>query len=133
MVSRKGCAIVKTHERTTVKGNRRLAFYQDNGSAWSLMVHGFSSVLMSEGGTVYHLVRAALGAALDKWTEHVQSLGQMADLPSRWPERHSDPKLRKHLTAFQKLNMSQVEVVHPSQAEWLSPVSLFDKIRLEMQ
>jgi len=70
--------------RHMFKGNRRLAVYQDNGSAWSLMVHGFSdSVLMSEGGNVYHLVRAALG--VDKWTEHVPSLGQMADLPSRWP------------------------------------------------
>jgi hypothetical protein len=86
---------------------------------------------MSEGGNVYHLVRAAL--SVDKWTEHVPRLGQMADLPSRWPERHSDPKLRKYLTAFQKLNMSQVELVQPSQAEWLSPVSLFNKIRLEMQ
>ena len=85
---------------------------------------------MSEGGNVYHLVRAVL--SVDKWTEHVPSLGQMADLPSRWPELHSDPKLRKHHTAFQKLNMSQVELVHPSQDEKLSPTSLFDKIRLEM-
>ena len=81
---------------------------------------------MNEGGNVYHLVRAALG--VDKWTEHVPSLGQMADLPSRWPERHSDPKLRKHLTAFQKLNMSKVELIRPSQDEWLSPISFFDKL-----
>jgi len=39
------------------KENRRLAFYHDNGSAWRLMGHGFiDSVLMSEGGDVYHLV-----------------------------------------------------------------------------
>jgi len=96
------------------------------------MIHGFSdSVLMIKDSNVYRLVRAALG--VDKWAEHVPSLGQMADLPSHWPERHSDPKLRKHLTAFKKLKLSQVELIHPSQAEWLSPISLFDKIRLEIQ
>jgi len=95
------------------------------------MVHGFSaSVLTSEGGNVYHLVRAALG--VDKWTEHVPSLGQMADLPSRWPERRSDPKVRQHLKAFKKLNISQVELLHPSQPEWMSPIFVFDKIRMEM-
>ena len=84
--------------KTCVLSTRRLAFFQDNNSAWSLMVHCFSySVLMSEGGNVYHLVRAVL--SVDKWTEHVPSLGQMADLPSRWPERRSDSKLCKHLMA----------------------------------
>jgi len=43
-----------------LKENRHLASYQDNGSAWRLVVHGFiDSVLMSEGGNIYHLVRAA--------------------------------------------------------------------------
>ena len=83
------------------------------------MVHGFiDSVLTSEGGNVRHLVRAALG--VDRLTEHVPSLGQMAGLPSRWPERISDPKLRQHLHAYKKLNMSQVELIHPSQAESMS-------------
>jgi len=58
-------------------------------------------VLISESGKVYHLVRNALG--VDKWREHVPSLVQMADLPSLWPERHSDPKLRQHLKALEKL------------------------------
>ena len=53
--------------RNMFKGNRRLAFYEDNGSAWSLLVHGFSdSVLMSEGGNIYHLVGAALKKNLHK-------------------------------------------------------------------
>jgi len=61
------------------KKNKRLAFYQDNSSTWNVMVHGFSnSVLMSEGGNVYHLVRVAI--EVDKWTDPVPSLGQ-----SRWP------------------------------------------------
>jgi len=86
---------------------------------------------MSESEKVYHLVRTALG--VDKWREHVPSLVQMADLPSLWPERHSDPKLRQHLKAFEKLNMSQFELIHPSQAECMSPISLrlFDKSRLK--
>ena len=47
------------------------------------MIHGFSdSVLMDAGGTIYYLVRAARG--VNKWADHVPSLGQMADLPSRW-------------------------------------------------
>jgi len=38
-------------------GNRHFAFYQDNNSAWGLMVHGFSEpILMSHSGKVYHLV-----------------------------------------------------------------------------
>jgi hypothetical protein len=57
----------------------------------------------------------------------------MADLPSRGPERHSDPKLWQHIKVFEKLNMSQVELIHPSQTEWMSPISLFDKIRMEIQ
>jgi len=77
------------------KENRRLAFYQDKGSAWRFMIHGFiDSVLMSEGGNVHHLVRAAFG--VNKCTEHVPNLGHMADLPSRW-QRISDAKLRQHL------------------------------------
>jgi len=95
------------------------------------MVHGFidrESVLMSEGGNVYHLVQATF--RVNKWTEHVLSLGQMADLPSRWPERISDPKPPGH---EKKINMSQVELIPPSQANLMSPISLFDKIRLEMQ
>jgi len=40
------------------KRNRCLALYQDNISAWSLVVHGFSGLVpMSDGGNVYHLVR----------------------------------------------------------------------------
>jgi len=57
----------------------------------------------------------------------------MADLPSRGPERHSDPKLRQHIKVFEKLNLSPVELIHPSQTEWMSPISLFDKIRMEIQ
>jgi len=34
---------------------------------------------------------------------------------------------------FEKLNMSQVELIHPSQTEWMSPISLSDKIRMEIQ
>jgi len=46
------------------------------------MVHGFiDSVLMSELGNVYHLVPVAI--KVDKWTDPVPSLDQMADLPSR--------------------------------------------------
>jgi len=98
------------------RGNRRLAFYQDNGSEWNLIVHGFSdSALMSDRGNVYHLDRAALG--VDKWPAHAPSLGQMADLPSRWPKCRSDPKLCQHLKVFEKLIISQVEFIHPSQAE----------------
>jgi len=52
---------------------------------------------MREGGNAYHHVRGAFG--VDKWTEYVPSLGQMTDLPSRWPECISDPKLRQHLQA----------------------------------
>jgi len=85
---------------------------------------------MSDGGNVYHLVRAALG--VDKWPEHAPSLGQMADLPSRWPKRRSDPKLCQHLKVFEKLIISQVEFIHPSQAELMSQISLFDKIRVEL-
>jgi len=65
-----------------IKENRCLTFYQDNGSAWRLMVHrSIDSVLMSEGGNVYHLVPVAID--VDKWTDPVPSLDQMADLPSR--------------------------------------------------
>ena len=85
---------------------------------------------MSESEKVYHLVRTALG--VDKWREHVPSLVQMADLPSLWPERHSDPKLRQHLKTFEKLNMTQVQFIHPSLTEQMSPISLFNKIRLEI-
>jgi len=46
------------------------------------MVHGsIDSVRMSEGGNVYHLVPVAI--EIDKWTDSVPSLDQMADLPSR--------------------------------------------------
>jgi hypothetical protein len=43
----------------------------------------------------------------------------MADLPSRGPEHHSDPqaKLWQHIKVFEKLNMSQFELIHPSQTE----------------
>jgi hypothetical protein len=51
--------------------------------------------------------------------------GQPADLPNHWPERLSDPKLRQHLKVFKKLNISQVEFIRPSQAKWMSPISLF--------
>jgi len=57
----------------------------------------------------------------------------MADLPSRGQERHPDPELRQHIKVFEKLNMSHVELIHPSQTEWMSPISLFDKIRMEIQ
>jgi len=57
----------------------------------------------------------------------------MADLPSHGPERHSDSKLWQHIKVFKKLNMSQVELIHPSQTEWMSPISLFDKIGMEIQ
>jgi len=56
----------------------------------------------------------------------------MADLPSRGPERHSDPKMWQHIKVFEKLIMSQVELIHPSKTEWMSPISLFDKIRMEI-
>jgi len=55
------------------------------------------------------------------------------DLPSRGPERHSEPQLRQHIKVFEKLNMSQVELIHPSQIEWMSPISLFNKTRMEIQ
>jgi len=46
------------------------------------MLHGFiDSVFMSEGGNVYHLVPVAI--EVDKWTDSVPSLDQMADLTSR--------------------------------------------------
>jgi len=57
----------------------------------------------------------------------------MADLPSRGQELLSDPKLWQHIKVFEKLNMSQVELIHPSQTEWMSPIPLFDKIRMEIQ
>ena len=64
------------------KENRCLAFCQENDSTCRLMVHGFiDSVLMSEGGNVYHLVPVTI--EVDKWTGSVPSLEQMADLPSR--------------------------------------------------
>ena len=64
------------------KENKCLACYQFNGSAWRLMLHGFiDSVFMSEGGNVYHLVPVAI--EVDKWTDSVPSLDQMADLTSR--------------------------------------------------
>jgi len=58
----------------------------------------------------------------------------MADLSSRGPERHSDPqpKLWQHIKVFEKLNISQVELINPSQTEWMSPISLFDKIQMEI-
>ena len=80
------------------KENRRFAFYQDNSSAWRLMVHGFiDSVVMSESGNVDHLVRAVFG--VDKWSENVPSMGQMTDMPIRWPECLSDHKFCQHLQA----------------------------------
>jgi len=57
----------------------------------------------------------------------------MADLPSHGPERHSDPKLWQHIKVFEKLDMSQVELIHPSQTEWMSPIPFFDKIGMEIQ
>jgi len=83
--------------------------------------------------TPYHLIWTAF--RVNKWTdsEHVPSLQQMADLPSRELERHSDPILWQHIKVFEKLNLSLVELIHPSQTEWMSPISLFDKIRVEIQ
>jgi len=40
---------------------------------------------------------------------------------------------KQHIKTFEKLNISQVELIHPSQNEWMSPISLFDKIRMEMK
>ena len=54
-------------------------------------------------------------------------------LASSWPERNSDPKLRQHIKVFEKLHISQVELIHPSQTEWMSLISLFDKIRMEIR
>jgi len=49
-------------------------------------------------------------------------------------ERHSDPKLRQHLKAFENFNISQVDLIHLSQTEWwMSPISLSNKIRMELQ
>jgi len=42
------------------------------------------------------------------------------------------PELRQHIKVSEKLNMSLVELIHPSQTEWMSPISLFDKIRMEI-
>jgi len=88
---------------------------------------------MSKGGNVCHLIWIAF--RVNKWTdsEHVPSLQQMANLSRRGPERHPDPKLWQHNKVFEKLNKSQVELIHPSQTEWMSPISLFDKIRMEIQ
>ena len=41
--------------------------------------------------------------------------------------------MRQHNKVFEKLNISQVKLIHPSQTEWMSPISLFDKIRMEIQ
>jgi len=85
------------------------------------MVHGFiDSVLMSEGGHVYHLVRAGSESTVTSGQSTYQvgpQVGQMADLPSRWPERISDPKLHQHPQTYEQLNISQVELIHPSQTE----------------
>ena len=86
-----------------------------------------------QSGNVYHLIWTAF--RVNKWTDsrHVPSLRQMAYLPSRGPESHSDSKLWQHIKVFEKLNISEVELIHTSQTEWMSPISLFDKIRMEIQ
>jgi len=80
-----------------------VVFYRDDSKR--LKSYG-SPIIMSKGGNIYHLIWTAF--RVNKWTdsEHVPSLRQMADLPSRGPERHSDPKLRQHIKVFEKSTLS---------------------------
>jgi hypothetical protein len=102
---------------------RRVWMFQDNAAAFNCAVSGSGrSPAVLCVGNLFHTAAAALQTGL--WTEHVDSAAQLADIPSR--ERHAEP--HQHQAEFDRLGCPRRTVVFPSQEDWESPQSLFDRL-----